>query len=388
MAAASVIGCPGVSQGSDMPRESVTFATFNLLNLTARGQGAYAEPPLADRLHDERIGWIAGMLRRLKADVVAVQELWDREPLEEALEEAGLKDTHRVLFPTPAEGGRRTIWCAAVVRSEMVDDASVRWVTDFPPGFRLRTEGIRPLSGPGEPLLCPPADAKPAEPAYEVTLARYSRPVLRFTLRLGEDRDDVEVFVCHLKSKLGTPIACDAWFQADEDRLRPHKDAIGAALSTIRRTAEAAALRAEINGVTRGRASAASPKRPVVLLGDVNDGQDTSTMAILTGDPPIGDPTKKLIEDGAALFSVQGIQEARSLRDVFYTYVRKGVHSSLDNILVSEEFYDWSARRDWVMEDLHIHNDHLNKTWGGKTVIESDHGIVRARFVWKPMAAA
>lgn len=364
-----------------MPRDDIAFATFNLLNLTGRGRGAYGEPPLSDADHDRRIAWIGGMLGRLRADVVGVQELWDPAPLEEAVRAAGLEVSHRVLFPPDAEPNA-TIWCGAVVRRDLVDDASVRWVRDFPEGFRLRTEGWRKVRDAAGQEACPPADAEPKEPAFEVTLGAYSRPVLRFTARVGAGRADIEVLVCHLKSKNPTPIDCDAWYREDPGRYRSHKEALGSALSTVRRTAEAAALRVELDGITKGN------RTPVVLLGDVNDGQDTPTLEILTGDPGFGSAARKPVDDGAALYSVQAIQEARSLRDVFYTYIHNGVHSSLDNILVSQEFYDFSRLRTWVMQELHIHNDHLNKTWGGRTVIESDHGVVRARFLWSPAPGA
>ena len=55
--------------------------------------------------------------------------------------------------------------------------------------------------------------------------------------------------------------------------------AIGAAISTIRRTAEATALRVLLTEVMKGT------ETPVIVLGDVNDGQHSNTVNILTEQP-------------------------------------------------------------------------------------------------------
>ena len=51
----------------------------------------------------------------------------------------------------------------------------------------------------------------------------------------------------HLKSKLPTRIDQEDWFQQDAGLYKPHVTALGAAISTIRRTAEATALRVLLN---------------------------------------------------------------------------------------------------------------------------------------------
>ncbi len=365
-----------------MPLDRITFATFNLLNLTARGQGTYDDPPLPDEIHDRKIRWIRGVLFRLEADVVGLQEFWHPGAMNEVLDDDGLRDRYDVLYPPEARPGR-DMACGALVRRGLTDPAAARWIEGFPQGFRLRTEGrrkVRNPDGPGE--VCPPPDAPALSPGFEVTLGSYSRPVLQFALDPGDGREPMVVFVCHLKSKLGTAIDCDAWYLEDEALHRPRKAALGSALSTIRRTAEAAALRSEMKAVMD------RSRTPVVLLGDVNDGQDSTTLSILTGDAVYSHAARDPTAEGAALYSVQGIQEARSLRDVFYTYIRNGVHSSLDNILVSQEFYDFSEVRSWIMTDLRILNDHLDRDWDErKSQVVSDHGIVRARFAWAPAPA-
>jgi hypothetical protein len=68
---------------------------------------------------------------------------------------------------------------------------------------------------------------------------------------------------------------------------------------------------------------------------------------------------------------------------VYYTHVHEGMRESLDHILVSEQFYDLSAKRRWLFEGLIVNNDHLN--FENPTDIGSnDHGVVRATFTYKP----
>lgn len=358
-----------------MAGNAVTFATFNLHNLNEAGVPVYDDPPLSPGQVARQVEWIASVLRRFDADVIGVQELWHPAPLERALAAAGLAESHHVLFDPAAEPGG-AITNAAIVRRELSGLADAEWIAEFPEACALRSEGRRRVPDPARPgeTTCPPPDRAPAEPPFEVSLRRFSRPVLRLRMRAGERRPDMLVHVCHFKSKNPTAIDCDTWY--DRARHGNHRDALGAALSTVRRTAEAAALRVMLTDRMRGN------RTPVVLMGDVNDAPDTSTVAILTEQPRLSDASRNPEPEGTALYPVQSIEEARSLRDVFYTYIFRGAHTSLDNILVSQEFYDFSPVRLWVMDELRIFNDHLSRrgpTFGSP---ESDHGVVVARFRW------
>ena len=83
------------------------------------------------------------------------------------------------------------------------------------------------------------------------------------------------------------------------------------------------------------------------------------------------------------LYSVERLQQLRSLRHVYYTYTFEGKRESLDHILVSEEFYDNADRRLWSFREMEVWNDHLNRP-AFKALGASDHGIVRAAFDWNP----
>ncbi len=123
---------------------------------------------------------------------------------------------------------------------------------------------------------------------------------------------------------------------------------------------------------------------PVIVLGDINDGQHSNTLNILTGQPHylVGD-----VRGGAdtGLYTAQTLQEYRDTRDVYYTHVHEDLRESLDHVLVSEQFYDNSRKRKWLFDGLVINNDHLN-TESHKDTGSGDHGIVQVHFKWRPLS--
>ncbi len=290
--------------------------------------------------------------------MVGLQELWHRDALVAVLDRAGLTEVYDVLAD-PADGGR--IVCAALVRRGLLR-GEPDWIDAFPEAMRLETDDHSDLQAP----------------AVSVSIPGFSRPVLRFQVALRDDPPLTEVFVTHLKSKLPTRIDQEPWFDADPDLYRPHTTALGAALSTIRRTAEAAALRVLLTPVMKGTTT------PVIVLGDVNDGQHSNTLNILTEQPRylVGES-----RGGAdiGLYTAQTLQEYRDTRDVYYTHVHEDLRESLDHVLVSEQFYDNSRRRLWLFDGLVIHNDHLDDE-DHRLTGSGDHGVVRVSFAWRPFS--
>ena len=223
--------------------------------------------------------------------------------------------------------------------------------------------------------------ARPGPPEIAVALDAFSRPVLRLAIKPVAEAPAIQVFISHLKSKSPTRIFGERWFKENQELYKPHDDAIGAGLSTVRRTAEATALRIILNEHMVGKPT------PTVVLGDLNDGHLSNTLAILTGQPKYLTPLARGGRD-TALYSGQALQEYRSQRDVYYTYIYQGVHESLDHILVSEEFYDMSRMRLWAFEGMDVYNDHLNQPEHKEAEGAIDHGVVRAHFVYKPTPEA
>lgn len=343
-----------------MLSRTVSFTSFNLCNLNEPQLGMYRDRSgWAPDAVERKVGWTAAMLQKARADVFGFQELWHRDTLARVLQQAGMDADYALLAPPDQRG--QGIVCAAAVRRDMLD-GEPEWITHFPPGFRLQSRG---------------EDKQTA--AMFVDIDRFSRPVLHFRVKPRRNQQPIQVYVCHFKSKAPTSITSDAWYRAASDVYKPHVTALGMALSTIRRTAEAVALRLLLTNVMK------ETRTPVIVLGDLNDGQDSNTLDILTEQPQFLQPLSVGGRD-TALYSAQSLQQLRSLRDVYYTYIYQDIHGSLDHILASEEFYDNSRNRIWKFDRLDIFNDHVGDK-GLQAQGTNDHGIVRAQFSFRPASS-
>jgi endonuclease/exonuclease/phosphatase family metal-dependent hydrolase len=341
-----------------MNLERFSVATFNLYNLQLPGlpMNDNQDPWTKDEFK-AKVAWTSEQLHNIDADIVGLQELWNSEALEQVLEHGDLTDKYDVLAE-PAKGDR--IICAALVLKGLLRDVP-EWVEGFPDAVRMQSRG----------------DANPqAHPDIHVTVSKFSRPVLRFKVALRDDLPLSEVFVTHLKSKLPTRVDDEDWFEASPDTFKPHRTALGAGISTIRRTAEAVALRVLLTDVMK------TTDTPVLVLGDINDGQHSNTVNILTEQPSyLVGGTRGGVDNG--LYTAQTLQEYRDSRDVYYTHVHQDLRESLDHILVSEQFYDNSGDRLWVFDGLAINNDHLNDE-EQREKGTGDHGVVRVSFRYDP----
>jgi endonuclease/exonuclease/phosphatase family metal-dependent hydrolase len=342
-----------------MSLDRFSVATFNLFNLQLPGRPLNpGQRPWSDDEFSDKLDWTAEQLHGIDADVVGLQELWSREAMERVLAHPLLAGRYDLVAD---EATGTTIVCAALVRKGLLR-GTPRWVHDFPAELRLESSGNDPQT-----------------PEVRVTIPGFSRPVLNLQVALRDQPPLTEVFVAHLKSKLPERVDTEAWFDADEASFKPHANALGAALATVRRTAEATALRILLTKAMKGTVT------PVIVLGDLNDGQHSNTVNILTEQPRylVGD-ARGGVDTG--LYTAQTLQEYRDTRDVYYTYVHQDLRESLDHVLVSEQFYDNSRRRLWLFDGLIINNDHLNDDdhRGRGTV---DHGIVRVSFRWRPAAS-
>lgn len=339
-----------------MDLDRVSVATFNLYNLQLPGRRMNpGQRPWTDAEYARKIAWIGQRLASLDADVVGLQELWHRDAIADALESAGLSDTYELLAE-PAQGWR--IVCAALVRKGL-RAGEPEWIDRFPAAMRLETTT--------------PFD--PQAPGIFVSIARFARPVLRVPLAFRDDHI-TQLYVTHLKSKLPIRIDTEHWYRAAPDLYKPHTAAIGSALATIQRTAEAAALRVLLTDVMKGTVT------PVIVLGDINDGKHSNTVNILSEQP------RYLVGDSSGgadigLYTAQTLQEYRDTRDVYYTHVYEDLRESLDHVLVSEQFYDHSRRRLWLFDGLTIANDHLDDD-DHRASGSGDHAIVKVRFRYRP----
>lgn len=342
-----------------MKLRTLSIATFNLYNFNEPGRRLYGDRDgWSTEEHARKTDWTARMLRLLESDLVGFQELWHEASLARAVQQAGLDGTHELIVP-PGTDGRRIV-CAALLRRGL-RVGEPEWIGAFPPGFRLSAGGD---------------DAQ--SPDIAVAIDGFSRPVLHLRIQPREDEPEVHVFVCHFKSKAPSKVFNEPWYRAEPARYGKHATALGAALATIRRSAEAAALRFLLTELMKDNDT------PVIVLGDINDAQLSNTANILTEQP------RYLFSDAAggsdvALYTGQTLQEFRDTRDVYYTHVHEGLRESLDHILVSQEFYDHSRKRRWLFDGMTVDNDHLNRE-DHKAEGSNDHGLIRAVFRHRPAA--
>ena len=339
----------------------LSLATFNLYNLQLPETPWRRGKTYTPAEYRSKVDWSADILRRLDADVIAFQELWSPQCLRDIIDAAGLANDYSLAFI------RDTGWYDIAVAAAVRRPWTIRAKTvhkELPPTLVLRKREVdRGGSGEDE------------DDDIEVGIDKFSRSVLQ--LSVGRDGDPslppVEVFCAHFKSKLATRLDRE---ESGRPEVSAHSTAIGSALSTIRRTAEAAALRIILNDLMRGTHS------PVVVLGDLNDSQLSNTLTLLTEQPALRffAASRRGSSSDRGLYSAATLQEMRSLRDVYYTHIHEGIRETLDHVLVSEQFYDFSRNRIWSFREMRVWNDHVED----EDPATSDHGIVVARFEHDP----
>jgi hypothetical protein len=365
----------------------ITFGTFNLYNLQRPDWPMYAQSRLYTQdEYDLKLDFIVRTILRLDSDVIAFQEAWSPESLGDVFADPRLSGQYELAFIK--DGGWDGIAVAAAVRQPW-RILSVQRHKAFPPEMKLKKRkrtmaairanppaADREVDADQDPEFVPSHE----DEGIEVAISEFSRSPLQVTIGHSRARNPsvppIHVFCTHLKSKLSTPLDNEEYRDA---AIRPHREALGGALSTIRRTAEAAALRIILNKTMTGN------DEPVVVLGDINDGQFSNTVSVLSGQPSF-----RVIQSSTAgrrsdhgLYSGVTLQQLRSLADVYYTHEFKNVREVIDHVLVSEQFYDYSDKRHWSFRDMQFLNDHIDQVERHTT----DHGLVRATFVWKPNVA-
>ncbi len=339
-----------------MPRTKLSLGTCNLYNLNEPGLPIYSDADgWSQEAYDRKIKWSASRISEIDSDVWAFQELWHAESLKKVFTEAGLFDEYTLLVPENHAGQK--IVCAAAVKSDILV-GEPEWIESFPDTFIMESSGD---------------DDQTSD--ISVQIDSFSRPVLHFRIQPRANGKEIHVYVCHFKSKGPTRIYREEWYSSQT--YSKHSEAIGSAISTVRRTAEATAVRMMLTEQMKGTDT------PVIVMGDLNDSKHSNTLNILTGQPNYLLSGLSSGGSDVDLYSAGTLQEYRSQRDVYYTHVHNKTRESLDHILVSQEFYDNSKKRLWAFKGLEITNDHLN-TEEHKENGSTDHGIVHAEFEYRP----
>lgn len=339
-------------------KRDISIANFNLYNLNLPDQPIYSAKGWTQDQYAAKIAFSARMLAEIDADIIGFQELWDPDALAEIFDQPGLRDRYdlvaRRLDP-------RGIQVAFAARKGMLRADPV-WIEDFPETARFVDL----------------KEARDAEETVTVTIRKFSRPLLRVVVGKGEDTPDIVVYVSHLKSKGPTTLRPDPGNPVQ----RHHSFIARTVVSHVRRMVEAGAFRAILDAEMRGNDT------PVVVLGDLNDGTTAISTELLSGNPGYRFFAKSTagLKSDAGLYTVEKLQQLRSFRHVYYTYVFQNQMESLDHIMVSDSFYDHSSIRKWSFREMRVHNDQLTATDAErKRLGYNDHGIVVARFDWNPM---
>ena len=311
-------------------QQEIRFATFNVCNLAPPGARLYDNlAPSTAEEYEAKIAWTAHQIDLLGADVIGFQEVFCQAALAEALSRTRhFRDAVHVGFDPDPDADKLTPSVALVTRLPLA--ATPEAITFFPAGIAM-----------------PPGNRNPE---------RFTRPPLRAAIQLTPSLC-VDVIVVHLKSRRPDYRTGDT---SDDAQLF----ALASLRSLIRRGTEAAALRVLLSQLRR--ASAPAP-RPCVVLGDFNDVIDAVTTGIVLG---LGASGSDRLYDACQLLRRQD-----HVRHVGYSNVHEGQHTTIDHVLVSEEFNGALPGALGEIVDVAYLNDHL--ALGLPEA--SDHGQVLVR---------
>lgn len=325
----------------------ISFASFNLYNFQSAGRSVYRKT-VTNAAYKKKLQWTRSRIIDLDADVVAFQEAWSKDALDDVFDHQDLGDYKLVYLRHNNQPGKDNPWyniavAVAIREPWKMRSGSKKLIKNFP-----FTNITKVDENDGE------------DDEIDVKIDRFSRTIIRLDLELpGEDRvPNIRLYAAHLKAKLPTRV---------DNVTAKHRAALGSAVSTIRRTAEATALRWELTNQMKGNAM------PTVVIGDLNDDPNSNTLAILTEQPTMDSNARGR---DTAMYSSLQLQQLKSFRDVYYTHEFRGHKDTLDHVLVSQEFFEYSKRAKWKLDDVSVTNDFI----GDDRVHTSDHGIMKAAF--------
>jgi predicted extracellular nuclease len=309
-------------------QQEIRFATFNVFNLAPPGVKLYDNlAPCTEEEYEAKLAWTARQLDLLDADVIGFQEIFSQAALREVLARTrNYRDALHLGFDPDPAAERLTPSVALVSRLPLAEPAVT--LPAFPDGISL------------------PSGNRDAD--------RFTRAPLHAAIAVTPDVT-VDVVVVHLKSRRPD-------YRNGDTGDDPQLYALACLRSLIRRGAEAAALRVVLTEMGRAR------KHPRVVLGDFNDVADSVTTGIVLG---IGTPLAERMFDAYQLQRRQN-----NLRNVGFSSVHEGRYTTIDHILVSEEFNPALPNAIGEVVDVIYLNDHLDL----ELPDASDHGQVVARI--------
>ena len=338
----------------------IRFATFNLYQYVEPPQCWYRKSNTYKPSHWEaKKSWIKKRMEEMDADVVGFQEVFSHESLKELMSSVG--------YPYFAT----------------VDDPGVRdedpLVFDNPVVALASKSPIKAA----EPVSVAPSiqEDLPLPDCFD-----FSRTPLRAEVEVA-DGLIVEVFVAHLKSKRALVSQpdfeeTDSW----QDKVREAMRAIsrGQTASLLQRGAEASALYHDVTNSLDG-----ADNRLVVVLGDLNDDEDSIALRALTGSGRVNSVADVAYDD-LPREAKRAVHQNR-LYDAFHmapnpeggerppTFNYKGKDQTLDYILLSNAINPRSRADIGRVVDFIVYDDHLDSDGVGDHK-QSDHAQVVAEI--------
>lgn len=315
-------------------QQEIRFATFNVCNLAPAGAKLYDNlTPLSEEEYEAKANWTAQQIDGLDADVIGFQEIFSQAALLDVLSRTRKyrEATHAGFDPDPS-ADRLTPNVALVSRLPLA--AAPEIYANFP-------EDVPCDSG------SPDSD-------------RFARAPLHAQVVMPGGRV-VDVIVVHLKSRRPD-------YRHGDNGEDPLVYAMASLRSLVWRGTEAVALRVLLSKMMR------ESRRPCIVLGDFNDTADAVTTTIVLGN---GNMQTTGEERRGRLFDANQIQLRQDhLRHIGYTSIHEGHYSTIDHVLVSEEFNRESPRAIGEVVDVSYFNDHLRQ----ERPEASDHGQVLVRL--------
>jgi len=389
-----------------------TIASFNVKNLIGADKEYYRFQSYTPEEYAWKVDWMADQLLSMDADIVGFQEIFEEEALRDVIAETDRRG--RELNDAVIPGRDKRYHRKAIFKKlgfDGYEDAALAFAPNVndtgEPGKRRPGVAILSRFGFAEaPEIIQELDEPVSIPFQELgggdagnfTITKISRPILKVRIPVGGQV--ITVFNCHLKSKLGELITPDGADHAPEADLTNY-DAVGRALgamrATVRRMAEAWVLR-------RAIVAELELGRPVMVTGDFNDGEHAVSSEIISGEAPFKNYSWMLRHDAETprdryspeedaqiradmlklqLTPAEKLFVRKSLRDMVYTTAFGGVHESIDQIYLSQQFHPDNATKIGEMEYFSVFNDHLtdgSHPEAPYNKLASDHGQIIAHM--------
>ena len=342
------------------PVTALRVATLNCLNLALPLRPTYDSwAPYSPDEYLAKTQWLAGMLDRLSADVVLVQEVFHEQALSDVVRQT-VSQGKGWSFTVPHAGqDNRKPRLGLIWRPQW--QPAVESIVDLPPGCAVAVPEIGEHRSFSRPLLR--ARIPLAAPAGPTTLTLYN---------------------LHLKSRRPE-------YAEGEDRDDPQSEARAQLRSLLMRAAEAAAVRRlVIEDTHRSRA-------PLIVAGDFNDEANAVTTQIIADTSWKRDDARSRDQ---MLFNALDVEQRLSPgrgRDVAYTILHAGEPERIDHVLVSEEFVPGCKHAIGRVAAVQVFNDHLSERrrglpGGGTSGVDlgrilSDHAAVCVTIVLDSVGA-